>query len=220
MNEGILKATIVNAFNNEFEHRCLSLLYEAYASVQSAHCVDSTCQNEYISAILFDYIGKSSQAAVWHIDVAAEYLEYKNEILKQRKTKKAAPEINMTFGGWTNMINLDYFVKTQNIIEVVPLEKKKAGIQNPVTISDFHVNYIAKSDSCLSGKYPVRGCIIGFILKGNIQFTVNCLNHYLCDCNRVPEILNKRSLQSKQFYACYVSTHNDCTIQHLMFEFN
>jgi hypothetical protein len=220
MNEGILKAAIINAFNNEFERRCLSLLYDAYASAQSAHCIDIECPEEYISAILLDYAGKSLQTANLHIDIAPEYLEYKNSILKQKKAKKTTPKISLKFGSWINSVTLDYFVETQSIIEIIHPKKKKARLQNPVTISEFHVNYIAKLDSCLSNKYPVRGCIIGYILKGNAQYTVNCLNHYLCDCNRTPEILNKHSIQLKEFDACYVSVHNNRIIQHLMFEFN
>jgi hypothetical protein len=221
MNKGILNTTIINSFNNEFERRCISLLSDAYVSLQSGHSIDVACRDEYLSAILFDYIDKSAQAAKWHIDLAPEYRKYKNEVLKRKKTKKAAPKIIMKFGGWTHKTNLDYFVETQNVIEIIPPEKKKGRLRLPIIISDFHKHYIETIDNCLSGEYPARGCIIGYILQGETQYTVNCLNHCLCDCNRVMEILKKRPFRLKEFDLCYISTHNNNrSIQHLMFGFS
>jgi hypothetical protein len=221
MNEGILNATITDSFNNEFERRCISLLSNAYVSMQSGRRIDVACRDEYISAVLFDYIDKSAQAVKWCIDIAPEYRKYKNEVLKWEKTKKTAPKINMKFGGWTHRTNLDYFVETQNVIEIIPPEKKKGKSRLPIIISDFHKHYMLRIDSCLSGEYPVRGCIIGYILQGETQYTVNCLNHCLCDCNRVMEILKKRPSRLKEFDLCYISTHSDNrSIQHLMFNFS
>jgi hypothetical protein len=215
-----LKRTIINAFNNEYERRCISLLSDAYISVQSDKCIDITCNEEYISVVLFDYIDKFQQLTEWHISIAPEYIKYKNMILKGKKSKTVIPKINMKFGNWTNKTNLDYSVDIHNIIEIVPLKNKKSGFQNPIIISESHVCYIAKVDNCLSNTYPVRGCMVCNILQGNAKYTVNCLNHHLCDCNRAPEILKKYHNHLAQFDACYVSTHKNGSIQHLIFDFS
>jgi hypothetical protein len=220
MSEGMLNTAIINSFSNEFERQCINLLSDAYIYVQSNNCFDIDCKEEYISAILFDYIDKSLQSVKWHIDIIPEYRKYKDEILKRKKPKKAAPQINMQFVGWTNNTNLTYFVETQNVIEIIPQEKKKARQRNPIVISDFHKRYIAAVDNCLSDKYPAKGCMIAYILQGETKYTVNCLNHYLCDCNRVPEILEKRHARLKDIDICYVSTHNNRLMKHLMFNFS
>lgn len=217
--EGTLKSKIIDAFGNEFERRCLYLLNDAYSSIQSAHCIyiNIKCREEYISAVLFDCVGKSWQAAKWHIDVNPEYLEYKDNILKQKQTDRIAPKINLKFVEWTNSANLGYFVETQSVIKS-PVNYRRGKVKKTIVISECHVSYIEKIDVCLSDKYPVMGCIICYILQGNAQYTVNCLNHYLRRCGRTPEILNKRP-QLKEFDACYVSVHSDRTIQHLIFDF-
>jgi hypothetical protein len=212
-----LKISIINVFNNEFEHRCINLLTDAYVLAQEANRIDITCEKEYISAVLFDYINKSQQAAEWRINIAPEY---KDKVLKKKKIKKNPPKMNLQFGNWVNKINLDYFIETQNIIETVPSENRKSNFQNPVIISESHIRYITKIDDCLSNMHPIRACITGHILQGDTKYFVNCLNHYLCDCNRAPEILKKYPLLLKPFDTCYFSTHNNCSIQHLMFNFS
>ncbi|MDR2383356.1 MAG: hypothetical protein LBD76_05670 [Prevotellaceae bacterium] len=220
MNEGTLNTTIVNAFNNEFERRCISLLTNAYASVQTARCVDIACTEEYISAVLFDYISKFANIVEWRIDVAPEYRKYKDEILRKKKTKKSAPQISLKYSNWMNNTNLTYLVEAQNVIEIILPEKKKGKSRNPTIISDFHLRYIAKLDTCFSNKYPPRGCMVGYILQGETKYTVNCINHYLCNCNRHLEMLHKRPSKLKGFDACYISVHNNHLVQHLMFDFS
>ncbi|MDR1593309.1 MAG: hypothetical protein LBS43_02335 [Prevotellaceae bacterium] len=219
MNEGILNTVIVNLFSNEFERRCISLLSDAYDAVQANCKLDINSKEEYISAVMFDYIDKSPHAAKWHIDIVPEYRKYKNDMLKGKKMKQTAPQICMTFDGWTST-NLQYFVEAQNIIEFIPPDKKRARQRNPIVISDYHKHYAVKISACLSDKYPAKGCMVAYIFEGETKYTVNCLNHCLCDCNRVPEILKKRHAKLKDIEACYVSVHNNRLMKHLMFNFS
>ncbi|MDR2286248.1 MAG: hypothetical protein LBE04_02040 [Prevotellaceae bacterium] len=219
MNEGVINAIVASSFIYEFERRCIDLLSDAYEAVQVSNKIDTGSAEEYISAVMFDYIDKSPQAVKWHIDIVPEYRKYKNEILKGKKVKKAAPQIRLKFDGWANT-SLEYFVETQNIVEFIPPEKKKARQRNPIVISDSHKQYLVKVSNCLLDKYPDRGCMVAYILKGDTKYTVNCLNHCLCDCNRVSEILKKRHAKLKDVEACYISFHNDRLMRHLMFNFS
>jgi hypothetical protein len=219
MNEGVINATVANSFVNEFERRCIDLLSDAYSAVQAANRINVDSKEEYISAVMFDYIDKSPRAVEWHIDIIPEYRKYKNDILKRKKVKKAAPKIRLKFDGWANT-SLEYFVETQNIVEFIPPEKKKARQRNPIVISDSHKQYLAKVSNCLLEKYPDRGCIVAYILEGDTKYTVNCLNHCLCDCNRVSEILKRRHAKLKDVETCYISFHNDNIMKHLMFNFS
>ncbi|MDR0384914.1 MAG: hypothetical protein LBH60_02415 [Prevotellaceae bacterium] len=218
MSKGTLNSAIINSFNSEFEWHCMSLLTDACASVQSNHCIDTDCKEEYISAVLFDHIDKSPQAAEWHIDIAPKYRKYVQAVLRKKKVKNIVSEISIQYGGWTNSADLEYFVAAQNVVEFIPPEKKKSRNPNPVIISDYHKRYIAIVDSFLSDKR--RGCMIGYILQGDTKYTVNCINHYLCDSNRVPEILKKRAVKLNGFDACYVSVRKNRSMKHLMFNFS
>jgi hypothetical protein len=224
----MLKPAIINAFSNAFEYRCVSLLCDAFASMQEACCIDITSEEEeeeeekeeHISTLLFDYVDKSPQAADWHIGVAPEYRDYKNNILKNKRVTAEIPKISLQFGSWTNELCLDYFVETQNVTEYPFDDSKKSKWHNPIVITESHLQYISKIDKHLLNNRPVQGCIIAYITDGDIRHTTNCLNHYLCDCNRVAEILKKPPVCLQQFDACYVSVHNNCSIQHLMFDFS
>jgi hypothetical protein len=218
MNEGTLNTLIINSFNSEFEQRCVDLLLDAYVSVQSARCIDGDCGEEYISAVLLDHVDKSARASKWRIGITPEYRKYKDGILKGKKSKKPVPEINMKFGGWTDNKDLAFFIKSQTVTEII--EEKRARKRSPIIISDLHKRYIATIDNCLSNKYPSAGCIISYVTLADIEHTVNCINHCLCDYNRVPEILIKRTANSRYFNACYVSTHENRSIKHLMFDFS
>jgi hypothetical protein len=213
MSEKILNRAIVNSFNDEFEWRCMSLLAEAYFSVKSDYCIDIDSEEEYISAVLFDYIDKCSQATEWHIDIVPEYRIYKNEILKRKKSAKTAPRIDLRFCGWTNDTKLIYFVEAKNLIET--------GYCKTVLASSLHKRYIETGiDSYLSGKYPANGCLVGYILQGKIENIKNCINQYLQNTNRASERLMKQSFELPDFEWCYLSIHkNDFTIKHLMFNF-
>jgi hypothetical protein len=219
MNEGTLNTAVVNSFNSEFEQQCVSLLSDAYIYVQSTRRIDSECKEEYISAVLFDHIDKSPQSAGWHIDIAPEYRKHINDILKGKKLKKAVPPILMTMNGWENNAGATFFVKAQRVTEALPQERKKEGSRSPIIISDFHKRYVATMDSCLSGNAG-SGCIVSYIFQGDIRHAVNCLNHCLCDFNRVSEILSRRIVKSNGFDACYVSMHGNRSIKHLMFNFS
>jgi hypothetical protein len=214
-----LKPGIINTFSNAFEYRCVSLLSEAFASIQSAHCIDITSDEEYISAILFDYIDKSPQAAKWHIGLAPEYRNYKDKILKNERVTTEVPQISLQFRSWANEVCLNYFVET-HVIKHSFVDRKQLKWHAPIVISESHIQYITKIDKGLLNKHPVQGCIIAYILEDGVRHTVNCLNHYLCDCNRVSEILKKPPHLLQEFDACYVSTHNNCSIQHLIFNFS
>ncbi|MDR3047183.1 MAG: hypothetical protein LBU51_06165 [Bacteroidales bacterium] len=218
MSKGTLNVSIINSFKQEFEWRCLNLLIDAYTSVNSSNSVNIDCEEEYISAILFDYIDNSQQAINWKIDITPEYRLYKNDILRKVKSAKEAPRIDFRLCGWAANSKLTYFVEAKNLIEV---DSHKSKRKSKISASSLHVRYIETGiDNYLSGKYPQNGCLIGYILQGKTENIVSMLNTCLCNLNRKTEILQPQDFDLMNFDLHYISFHNNFPfIKHLMFDF-
>ncbi|MDR2119058.1 MAG: hypothetical protein LBP25_05955 [Tannerellaceae bacterium] len=218
MSRGTLDVSIVNSFRQEFEWRCLSLLVDAYTFVNSSNSVNIDCEEEYVSAVLFDYIDNCRQAIAWKIDITPEYRLYKDNVLRKLRSAKEAPRIDLRLSGWTANAKLTYFVEAKNLIEVDSCKSKR---KSKISAKNLHIRYIETGmDNYLSGKYPPNGCLIGYILQGKAEHIVSMLNTCLSHSNRKSEVLQPQALDLKNFNAYYISFHNNFPfIKHLMFDF-
>jgi hypothetical protein len=215
-----LNDAIIGTFNCEFEYRCMSLLVESYFYVKLQYRIDIGCEEEYISAILFDYIDKCPQASQWNIDIVPEYRLYKNEVLKKKKSAKTAPRIDLRFCGWSYDRKLTYFIEAKNLIETNTAKNKKER-KSKISAKHLHKRYIETGiNNYLSGHYPSNGCLSGYILQGKTENIIDCINQHLQNCSREQEILIRQSFELPNFDSSYRSKHkNNITIKHLMFDF-
>lgn len=218
MSRGVLDASIVNSFKQGFEWKCINLLIDAYTYVNSSNNINIDCEEEYISAVLFDYIDNCQQAINWKIDITPEYRLYKNDVLKKVKSAKTAPRIDFRLCGWSNNSKLTYFVEAKNLIEI---DSYKSNRKSKIPANKLHIRYIETGiDNYLSGQYPSNGCLVGYILQGKTENIVSMLNTCLCNLSRKPEILQLQSLEQINFKPYYISSHNNVSsIKHLMFDF-
>lgn len=218
MSRGELDASIVNSFKQGFEWKCINLLIDAYTYVNSSNNINIDCEEEYISAVLFDYIDNCQQAINWKIDITPEYRLYKNDVLKKVKSAKTAPRIDFRLCGWSNNSKLTYFVEAKNLIEI---DSYKSNRKSKIPANKLHIRYIETGiDNYLSGQYPSNGCLVGYILQGKTENIVSMLNTCLCNLSRKPEILQLQSLEQINFKSYYISSHNNVSsIKHLMFDF-
>lgn len=218
MSRGVLDISIVNSFKQGFELKCINLLIDAYIYVNSNNNININCEEEYISAVLFDYIDNCQQAISWKIDITPEYRLYKGDVLKKVKSAKTAPRIDFRLCGWSNKSKLTYFVEAKNLIEI---DSYKSNRKSKISATKLHIRYIETGiDNYLSGQYPSNGCLIGYVLQGKTENIVSMLNTCLCNLNRKPEILQLQSLEQINFKPYYISSHNNASsIKHLMFDF-
>lgn len=218
MSRGVLDASIVNSFKQGFEWKCINLLIDAYTYVNSSNNINIDCEEEYISAVLFDYIDNCQQAINWKIDITPEYRLYKNDVLQKMKSAKTAPRIDFRLCGWSNNSKLTYFVEAKNLIEI---DSYKSNRKSKIPANKLHIRYIETGiDNYLSGQYPSNGCLVGYILQGKTENIVSMLNTCLCNLSRKPEILQLQSLEQINFKPYYISSHNNVSsIKHLMFDF-
>ncbi len=218
MSRGVLDVSIVNSFKQGFEWKCINLMIDAYTYVNSSNNINIDCEEEYISAVLFDYIDNCQQAINWKIDIAPEYRLYKDDVLKKVKSAKTAPRIDFRLCGWSNNSKLTYFVEAKNLIEI---DSYKSNRKSKIQATKLHIRYIETGiGNYLSGQYPSNGCLVGYILQGKTENIVSMLNTCLCNLNRKPEILQLQSLEQTNFKPYYISSHNNvASIKHLMFDF-
>lgn len=218
MSRGVLDASIVNSFKQGFEWECINLLIDAYTYVNSSNNINIDCEEEYISAVLFDYIDHCQRAINWKIDITPEYRLYKDDVLKKVKSAKTAPRIDFRLCGWGNNSKLTYFVEAKNLIEV---DSYKSNRKSKIPANKLHIRYIETGiDNYLSEQYPSNGCLVGYILQGETENIVSMLNTCLCNLNRKPEILQLQSLEQTDLNLYYISSHSNIpSIKHLMFDF-
>lgn len=219
MSRGGLDVSIVNSFKQGFEWRCINLLIDAYTYVNSNNNINIDCEEEYISAVLFDYIDDCQLAINWKIDITPEYRLYKDNVLKKAKSAKTAPRIDFRLCGWSNNSKLTYFVEAKNLIEI---DSYKSNRKSKIPANKLHIRYIETGvDNYLSGQYPSDGCLVGYILQGKTENIVSMINTCLCNLNRKSEILQLQSLEQINFEPYYISSHNNfSSIKHLMFDFS
>jgi len=213
-----LNHTITGAFFYEFERRCLVLLVDSYKNAKSNCHIDIECEEERISALLFNYIDNSLQAAEWHIDISNEFRYYDRKILRGKKAAKSAPRIDFRLATWENSRKLSYFAEAKNLIETDVLKK---GRKSKISASFLFKRYITTGvDNYVSGRYPLNGCLIGYVLQGIPKNIINRINNYLQNANRDAEVLSQQFFGLPDFDASYISMHkNDLVLKHLIFDF-
>ena len=213
-----LNSAIIGAINNGFEYRCMSLLLESYSDVKLKDIVNIDCEEEYISAVLFDYIDKCPQSFEWNIDITPEYRFYEDEVLKRKKSAKTATRIDLRFCGWADDRKLTYFIEAKILIETDTAKKER---KSKISAKYLHKRYIATGiDSYLSSHYPSNGCLIGYILQGETENIIGSINQHLQNYSREQELLIRQSFGLPNFDSAYLSKHkNNITIKHLMFDF-
>ncbi len=84
--------------------------------------------------------------------------------------------------------------------------------------SDLKRAYINEGmDRYISGKYPI-GCMLGYLLEGEIDETIKGINSLLKKCKRNSEVLNSKPEEILK--SIYESNHpNIGTLKHLIFDF-
>jgi hypothetical protein len=202
----------VNSTLQTLEKRCLILLSEGYAVAKSHENISIDWEEEDISKELIQSLESNKNRKKWKITIMPEYRIYKKDGLPA----KQAPRIDFRFSSWMPE-EWDYFVEAKNLIDI---DSHKFGRKSKIPAKKLHKRYIETGiDNYISGHYPSNGCLIGYVLQGEIENIVTRLNKYLCDSNRVAEVLSPKSFELENLDYCYISTHNLLSIKHLMLDF-
>jgi len=217
---GNLKPFISESFEESFVYNCLVLIGKAYKFIKENAGISMDWEEENISATIFDYIDKSENAITWNINISDEHRLYYSAILTGKKPAKTAARID--FRLTTNWIEqkkrLEYFVEAKNLIES---DSHKTGRKTRINACKLHVRYVETGiDNFVSGKYPQKGCLVGYVLQGEPTVIVEKINDCLHNKNRTTERLQVMDSTIQDLEYCYQSTHgNGIIIEHFLLKF-
>ncbi|HEY5589687.1 MAG TPA: hypothetical protein VIK55_01595 [Paludibacter sp.] len=218
---GILEDSIKREFEDSFENNCLTLFGEAYKYIRENSDITIDWDEENISANFFNYIDKSEKAIGLNINISDECRLYYDIILKGKIPAKKAPRIDfrLTTNWLEEKKRLEYFVEAKNLIES---DCYKSGRKAKISAQEKHERYINTGiDNFISGRYPQKGCIVGYVLQGEPNKIVNKINAYLQQCNRTSEYLYSMESTIQNLEFCYQSSHeNEIRIKHFLLKFS
>jgi hypothetical protein len=177
-------------------------------------------EEENISANFFYYIDNSERAIGLNINISDEHRLYYASILSGNTKAKSASRIDFRLTtNWTqNLKRLDFYIEAKNLIE---LDCLKQGRKTKLSAKENHKRYIVTGiNNFISRTYPQNGCLIGYVLQGDIEKIVEKINVCLRLFNRNSEVLvNTESLiPSLPFF--YISSHSiGLDIKHFFLNF-
>lgn len=218
---GVLNGSIIGGFEDSFEYNCLTLFGEAYTYIKDNAGISLDWDEENISANFYKYIDKSEKAIELNINISDECRLYYEEILTGEVPAKKAPRID--FRLTTNWLEakkrLEYFVEAKNLIET---DCYKTGRTSMIRAQEKHERYINTGiDHFVTGKYPQRGCIVGYVLQGETTKIVEKINICLQKDNRISDYLQPVECTIPNLEFCYQSVHTKgITIKHFLLKFS
>ena len=199
----MLQTAVLDAFKKAFETKCVRLVVAAYKSsiVNPAYSMD-WMENDF-TLMLVKYIMDNGLGIRWGIIVGTESPIYKDGVAMNKGFANTQCRIDI------KMCSISKKQEYTFCFEAKRLKEGDSSLQN---------RYIKTGiDNFISGKYP-RGVLLGYLVKGGVEHTINQLNDKLMKANRRDEILVSRD--NELFSDYFESQHSHFGIlQHYIFNF-
>ena len=200
-----LSKDIVFAFRKGFEDNCYQLLIDAYNKMISDKRDVSTFLENDISAILNNNIELNSKSIEWKIDSKTEYYIFKDNQSIAKGFADKQSRIDFVFSVFTSTKKYKYFIEAKNLKEKYDSGLKKRYIDTGIN------NFISK-------KYE-NGSLVGYLVEGDLNNTIQGINKLLQKENRNQEYLVEKKIKKHNYY--YESEHKEIGIlKHLIFDFS
>ena len=198
-----LNNNITIAFIAGFENRCIRLVVAAYHSAILEKTVSVNWNENDITSQLHEYIDSDPLRIKWSIASNVEHHLPKDSIKKEKGFSAKYSRIDLRFSTINSCSEFKYFLEAKNLKEKNYALKRryiKTGI-----------------DNFISKKYQ-NGCLLGYLLDGDLELTVICINSLLIRYNRSTEIMKKQACKLHNFY--YESLHSGIgNLKHYIFDF-
>jgi len=192
-----------NSFRKAFEDDCIKILISAYHRVMKDKTINLNWEENDITTLLYQYMDKNKFRLSNNIYVNPEHPLENNILYRNRGFAAKYSRIDIRFVTIKYSAQYDYFAEAKLLKEQnVKLKRRyiKTGI-----------------DNFRSGKY-YNGCLIGYIVKGDLFKTIEGINKLLKKDNRNTELLSK--IANKYHNEYYESVHNSIgLLKHYMFDF-
>ncbi|GHT97678.1 hypothetical protein FACS1894142_2720 [Spirochaetia bacterium] len=191
----------IQRFKKTYETKCIKLLVSAYKRALVLKSIKFDWMEDDITAQLNEYI-TSDPENIWHIDAITQY-PLPNNNQKVRGYADHFAVIDMRFFKYSNNVGYEYFAEAKNLKEHDSYLKRR---------------YIDTGiDNFICGKYN-NGCLLAYILEGDLMGTIGGINKLLEKDKRNDECLAKSTY--KYFDRCFESMHPGVgVLKHLAFDF-
>ena len=200
-------------FEGVFQKKCLKLFVSAYQTARNEKSVKIEWKENDITKKLHEYLKINPVRKEWNISTDLEHYIDKANIGEEKGFADKSPRIDLKFSTFTflslKIINFQSSFEYFYFIEAKRLKENDKPLQ---------VRYISTGiDNFTSKKYD-NGCLIGYLVEGNLKLTITKINSLLEKDNRKTEFLNFKESDLHDFY--YESEHIEIGIlKHFIFDF-
>ena len=191
------------AFKAGFEKRCITLFIAAYKSIIKEKSIKLDWEENDITAQLHKYIDSNHQRLKWSIFMDVEHHLPKDNIKKEKGFAAQYPRIDLNFASFNSYVEYKYSIEAKRLK------------QND---SDLKRRYIKTGINNFVSKKYKNGCLVGYLLDGIVESTINGINSLLDKYGRSTEILCLKPCMLHDNY--YESSHTTIgTLKHYILDF-
>jgi hypothetical protein len=197
-----LNTIIQEKFKNAFEFKCFSLVIEAYQVSIKEKIIQLDWNENDISQELCEKLDCNPKRLQWSISATREF-HLSTTTNKKKGFADKLPRVDLRMSSITSKLEFKYFFEAKR------LKENDSGLKR---------SYIDDGmDRFTSKKYP-SGCMLGFLLQGNVNKTVKGINKLLIKDKRNTQTLNSKKNDLHKDY--FESKHIEIgVLKHLVFDF-
>ncbi|HEY5371875.1 MAG TPA: hypothetical protein VIJ75_23065 [Hanamia sp.] len=195
-----------------FQIEVFNLVCEAYKIIKTSDKISEKPDETQISTSLFVALRMLCTNNSW---VNCEHHEFTNDIIAGRKKPISTKRFDIYFGNWSTPIRIEYGVEAKLLIE-----NDFAGKKSKFLIEEYVG--IKGMNKYISGIYKERGCMLGYIVEGNIGEIVEKINTQVENVFEANQKLLKENSSNFKHKEIYKSIHQQklkYPMFHLMLDF-
>ncbi len=199
-----------------FQLQLFELIFKAYAAIRTPESINENPDETAISTSLFIALKQIAANEEIPLTVIFEKYEITDEIAIGQKSAISSKRFDIFFESWNMKQPIEFGIEAKLLIENNFLNRISSAL-----IREYVSN--AGMGKYLDGIYKKRGCMIGYIIEGNVVNIVEKIN------KQIEKILdNNQQLEEDSHInfgneAIYKSKHHkklDYDLYHLMLAFN
>ena len=193
---------------------CLNHISKAYNSLRLSNYIAKVDEVQ-ITADLFSEATAIPAYSDFRYTISPERPDYIKEIRERKKSPKKARKYDIFFENWDCKNRISFGMEAKLLIEQNYQSKKPAKLIKEY-ISDVGMGKYIK------GIYEEPGCMLGYILQGDIHNIVEKINSKIVQVYDNQQCLTKVKNKNLNHTDVYISLHInklDYDFYHLMFDF-
>ncbi len=185
-----------------FKGMCLRALIEAYKNAFAANSVDKDWEEDNITIHLIDKMEALDFVKERQITIIPQYPIYDNEMINEGKNVKTAPIIDMKLNKWFSKDKIEFTIEAKNLCENDWTKSKGTNVR----ASYYKNRYINTGIEHFVSDYYPFGCLVGYVLQGNVIKIVTDINKIIVKKALSPRIEIIENANSINDYPhCYTS---------------